>query len=633
MPDSSTTTPVFNIGITLAGAGSAGCYTGGVMDYLFEILELWNQAKKGSLPELGEVNALVPKHDVLIDVIGGTSAGGMTACMAGIYALDGKINPVTDATLAATKKENIFYDSWVLLADDLNGKKTLEKAFSTDDLAEDKFAALLNTKIIDDIAGNALTVSGKLEEKIGQLPSYISPDLDILQVHTMLRGIPLSINFESGITDAKGVNATPSHNSFEHMLVAHYKLNYGEKTDTDKFLWFNPYEKSCLEKLSLTTKSTGAFPVGLRFREIDNNTFSDAYLKCTTETTVFNRFGQKDKDQTLNWNEFPPEFKFATIDGGAVNNEPFGDVLGILKSRYGECIENNYAKYGVIMIDPFPDEFDKNEVYDMPVDLFGVVPQIINTLYQQSKVKKDELVEALEHPYFRGEIFPKKWVDHKEDKNPITTASVTAFGGFLDINFRHYDFFLGRDNARNYFRYYFSFEYFKDANDPAKDIIHPIHRNWTAEMREAFKVTGKDGKTYLPIIPDMNILLEKKAGGIRSPFEYTIPVKPKYDPTQLFEMRQQMEDRFEKILDLCKSKLQGRGSETQIGETEKWMDKYYHKNRWDRIKGWFINKGFNAIFSMTKGGLARNITEMAVKWILTDLDKKDLLKKTGDSNE
>lgn len=446
--------PTFHIGITMAGAGSAGCYTGGVMDYLFETLDLWNKVKKGELKEFEEYSRSIPQHDVSIDVIGGTSAGGITACLAAVYALEGKINPVTDSTLTGAKKrDNIFYDSWVLLADDVNGKKTLDKAFSTDDLADNKFLSLLNTKIIDDLADTALQVSGSIKQKVGNLPAYISKDLDILQVHTMLRGIPLSINFASGIVDAKGINTTPAHNSFEHMMVSHYKLNNGISTDIDQFLWFNPYEPSALAKISLTTKATGAFPVGLKFRDVDNNTFSDEYLKCTTETTVFNRFGQRDKDQHLDWSQFPPNFQFTTIDGGAVNNEPFGDVLGILRSRYGDCIENGYAKYGVVMIDPFPDDFNKNEAYEEPADLFGVVPQIVNTLYQQSKVKKDELVEALEHPYFRGEIFPKKWVNHQPDPVPITTSSVTAFGGFLDISFRHYDFFLGRDNAKNYVRY------------------------------------------------------------------------------------------------------------------------------------------------------------------------------------
>ena len=32
---------VFHLGLTMAGAVSAGCYTAGVMDYLFEILDLY----------------------------------------------------------------------------------------------------------------------------------------------------------------------------------------------------------------------------------------------------------------------------------------------------------------------------------------------------------------------------------------------------------------------------------------------------------------------------------------------------------------------------------------------------------------------------------------------------------------
>jgi hypothetical protein len=36
----------FHLGLTMAGAVSAGCYTAGVMDYLFEALDLWERAKK-----------------------------------------------------------------------------------------------------------------------------------------------------------------------------------------------------------------------------------------------------------------------------------------------------------------------------------------------------------------------------------------------------------------------------------------------------------------------------------------------------------------------------------------------------------------------------------------------------------
>lgn len=635
MSESSNTNPIFNIGVTMAGAGTAGCYTGGVMDYLFEILDMWESAKKHNLSGFEEFYELVPHHDVVIDVLGGTSAGGITACLTTVYALGGKINPVKDPKLILEKRDNILYDSWVLLDDDIDstGLTTLKKVFDSDDLKDNKFASLINSKVIDNIANNALNLTGDIVIQVENLLPYISKNLDILQVQTLLHGIPLTINFSSAVGEVKGVNDAPSHNSYEHFLVAHYKLNKGQATNKDNFLWFNPYQKEFVDRLRITTKATGAFPVGLKFREFDQNVFTDKYIQCATETTIFNRLGQKTDKKLIDWKKFPVSFTSGAVDGGTVNNEPFGEVLGILKNRYGQCIEDGYAKYGIVMIDPFPDEVDISQKYKMPEDLFDVIPQIIVTLHEQSKVKKDEMVEAVEHPYFRGEIFPRKWVNKVKDEHPITSASVGSFGGFLDIKFRHYDFFLGRDNARNYFRYYFSFEYFKHETDSSKDIIHPIHKNWTAQMRDAFKVAGKDGKTYLPIIPDMNILAEKKAGGIKSPFDYTIPDKPQYDPTQLFAMRQQMEDRFEKILDISKMKVQKQSGATKINDTSKWMEQYYHKTWWDKLKGKLIDNAFNSIFSFTKGGVARNITEMIVKLILTDLDNKNLLKKSDNDNE
>src|SRR6185503_10162334 len=135
-------------------------------------------------------------------------------------------------------------------------------------------------------------------------------------------GIPLGINFSTPIGEVKGVNNLPSHNTFEHFMVSHYKLNNGIKPDTDRFLWFNPYQKPYCDTMSLTTKATGAFPIGLKFRDIDQNTFTDNYLKCATERTIFNRFGEKKEKHKIDWSNFPSNFNFVTIDGGAINNEP-----------------------------------------------------------------------------------------------------------------------------------------------------------------------------------------------------------------------------------------------------------------------------------------------------------------------
>ena len=617
------TQPAFHIGLTLAGAGSAGCYTSGVMDYLFEILDMWENAKKKNLPGFEEWYDLVPQYNVIIDAMGGASAGGMTAMMAAIYALHGHVNPVKDPTQPGGIKDNIFYDSWVNLDDDTH-EKTLSKAWKTEDLEENKFVSLLNSSIIDDIADKAFTVSGNITERVAALPSYFSSNMDVLLSHTMLRGIPLSISFSTSGAGAKGVQDI-EHNTFEHFIVSQYKLNNGIKPSAN-FLWFNPYENPFNDVMKLTTKATGAFPVGLKFRNIDTSIFSDDYIKSVTERIIYNRFGQSDNVSQPNWDNYPSPFDFVTVDGGAINNEPFGEVLGILKHRYNECFENGYAKYGIIMIDPFPDVVDKNAVYEAPADLFKVVPAIISTLHEQSKVKRADIVEASLNPYYRGEIFPRRSITETEaEANPIASGTAYAFGGFLDISFRHYDFFLGRDNARNFFKFYFAFEY-----APEKEIIHPIHRSWTPAMVGIFIQEGPEGKNYLPIIPDLNLLKDKMTGTVRKKWDYAIKDRPVFDPTSLFDQRKQMEDRFEKILDIIKLNLVRKSKETEDTETGKWMDKYYHVTWFDKAKGFLFNKLLNGGFSSMKGGLARNITEMAVKWVLTDLDKKNFLKKVDD---
>ena len=70
----------FEIGLVLGGAVSAGTYTAGVLDYLFEALEAWEAAKKKEA-QLPLSQRKIPPHNVKINVIAGGSAGGMIAAM------------------------------------------------------------------------------------------------------------------------------------------------------------------------------------------------------------------------------------------------------------------------------------------------------------------------------------------------------------------------------------------------------------------------------------------------------------------------------------------------------------------------------------------------------------------------
>ncbi len=618
----------FHLGLTMAGAVSAGCYTAGVIDYLFEILDLWERAKEGNV--VGIDMDLVPKNKVIIDAMGGTSAGGMTTIMTAMYAIKGDIKPVKKIPKNPMENLNILYNSWVHLDDNVKGK-TFDKLWETDDLDEN-LVSLFNSKVIDAIASKAIDfVDDNVDFPLfleNRLPKFISKDLEILLSHTLLRGIPLSVDFKTEI--ARKMKTSPKHNTFEHYLVSHFKLNAGNPVNEDHYLWFNPFKQSYSDKIKLSTISTGAFPVGLAYRDFDNKQFSNNYIKSVLRRTIFGDFGTENPDirEEIELNNLPPNFESLTIDGGVINNEPYREVGSILKSKFHK--EGKiYQNYGLIMIDPFPDNDDIKREYKKPKDLIGVIPAIIKTLWNQSKVKRTEMLDQYSVGFFKGVIYPRKHYTNKEgeyrgrDKNPLTSAAFNAFGGFLDIKFRVHDFFLGRNNARNFVQYFGSFPY-----DPEHDNVHPIHQDWTPEMVAKFKIKRKgDTRIYLPIIPDLNLILENKESG-EDRYVYTYQEKPKYNPKRLFALKDAMFNRFKKILDKgleSISKPSNDKEKTPI--SDEWIHTAFKRNWFQRIgdsvKSWVAG----GLTKPIKKGIASLLSKFVIKMILEDLEEMEILEE------
>ncbi len=620
----------FYLGLTMAGAVSAGCYSGGVMDYLFEILDLWERAKKGKLKDFPE--NLIPRHNVVLEAMGGSSAGGMATMMSFLYAIEGKIRPVRDVPGNVRESQNLLYDCWVLLDDD-EKEKTFAKIWNTDDLDDspESLKSLFNTKVVEHIAQRAFETDPDkdFEKQVDNLPSYISKDLEILISHTFLRGMPLEVDFSTGVNPT--ANYRPTHTTFEHFMVSHFRLNGGKPVSPDEYLSLNPYDGHATERMKLSTIATGAFPVGLKYREFDQNQFNTAYLKSAVKRTIFGEFGKRnpDPENKILIDGIPDDFSSIGIDGGAVNNEPYGEVASILRDRYGDESAEKPA-YGVVMIDPFPDRRPDPADYHKPKDLVDVLPGIVKTLWNQAKVKRKEMIDQVSHNYLKGEIFPKRHYSESgtykgTDPDPIACASFEAFGGFLDIDFRVHDFFLGRNNARNFFRCFFSFEY-----DPDKGIVHPIHRNWQPESIEKYRIL-MNGKVYLPIIPDLNIALDKLAYSGDEKFKYTVKERPEFDPEILFDMEDQITDRFKKILILLKKRAAKPtvSNEDPAGEGKlaaRWLETRYYRGPVKKLGAFFLRKGIDVTFALTKKALARRITQQIIAVILKDLEKKRLLK-------
>lgn len=624
----------FYVGLTMAGAVSAGCYTAGVMDYLFEILDLWEKGKNGKLPEEwgDEIYKYIPKHEVVIDVMGGASAGGMATVMSALYALKGEINPVKDANNIESAKNNILYDSWVLMGDQINNKeKIFEKTLSNDDLKGNKIISLLNSKFIDDICDFAFNSN---PTKTINKPSYISDRLEILLSQTMLRSVALPIDFSTPFGSLNIKKDNPKYNTFEHFVISHFKLDYDYTNllHKDFYLPFEPFsDNKYNETLKLATKATGAFPIGLEFRKFFNEEFSVKYMENNSKKLLFN---------TLDPTKIPTEpeiifnvndpFKFIGIDGGAINNEPIGEVLNVLKDRYGEKKDkNDIDRFGLIMIDPFPNHAVDNSE-DHPNDIFSAISPILGTLQDQSRLKRREMVEFHTKKYLRGEIYPVRYKSNNVlEEHHIACSSAFAFGGFLDIKFRHHDFFLGRDNARNFFKVYFSFEY-----DPENNNVHPIHRNWSQEMIDVLKfkredlTTGKK-KVFLPIIPnmyDLKYYVENSKKDNRNPYIRTVEEWPTYNPENLFALIPKMEERVKKMAALTIEKYNKETKDSKHPVTEKLINSYYREGLLKRAKGWVFGKIFNIILATNKGTIAKKATKAAVAWILKDLEDKKLIR-------
>ena len=144
----SSSNSTFKIGLTMAGAVSAGSYTAGVIDYLLETLELWEQAKTknrqlqkqfpDNYREQAAYNNSVPMHDVQLEVISGASAGGITGTLTAISLLEG-IRPINAQN--PNREQNKLWQSWVEMSDSPT-ETTLSQLMNTDDIKKNEVCLL-----------------------------------------------------------------------------------------------------------------------------------------------------------------------------------------------------------------------------------------------------------------------------------------------------------------------------------------------------------------------------------------------------------------------------------------------------------------------------------------------------------
>ncbi|MBC8756534.1 hypothetical protein H2O64_17815 [Kordia sp. YSTF-M3] len=477
----------FKICITMAGAVSAGAYTAGVIDYLLESLDLWEKAKLRNTTlgkEHPEYDDSIPMHDVELEVLSGASAGGITGTLTVLSLLNkehrfvNKDNP--------TGEDNVFYQSWVKMAD-TDTEKSLMKLLNVDDLKDGEYPeSLLNVAPIEIIADNALKTNDHVA-----FPKYVSKSLDLVLTTTNLRGLNFNIDFK----DSDSV--ITNHGGFFRYKIENEDFEAGIPKDKDSLYFVLDLKDSThVNYLKDATLSTSAFPIGLKSRKI---TIAQEYVARYPKYLFDRSEGIKvdlKKDDV---------YTFNSVDGGLINNEPFGICMKVLLEKNPEIKEKD--NYAIIMVDPFPNQDHDADVYDAKSDIISIAKGMFKALRNQVMFNQDGIFEALSLSNRTKFLVEPKRKQHSakgiiRSQKDLASSPLSGFGGFLDESFREHDFHLGRKNCQSFLRYYFAVE--------NENIAKRFGAEVTETTKNRFCYGDKDDvhkvPKYFPIIPDIRVL-------------------------------------------------------------------------------------------------------------------------------
>lgn len=507
---------VFEIGVSMSGAISAGAYTAGVFDFLIQALDEWENKKaevaaslaKGDIT-VEEADRILPRHSVGLKVLTGASAGAITAAIGVLsMATQAQFEPFTredEETLFLNVPPDAqkvkcwlpkLYDAWVVRPSLLprlspEGARLGFGMLETFDIREDKdtptvgvpdyfaaseapppnwrngkpLCALLNTAVLDEIAQNVLATAETAPPR-----SYVSQTLHVYMTLGNLRGTPYSITFGNS-----------RYGMLTHGDRAHFRVQGLGSWKTSSVFADNDYsillKKDALKDADAATPTKGpwrdfavcalassAFPIGLspRLLSLPLNDYRD---RLFPEPTLAARqaLSLKSGKRVLapywpKWAEFddPNGYNpFVTVDGGVINNDPFEYARFTLMEELGAPNERDVltAKRAVIMVAPFPDPPEMLTADKPDVDVISILRALIPAWKNQARFKLSELVLALD-----PDIGSRFMISPVRDGRPFTIASgaIGGFGGFFARQFRDHDFQLGRRNCQAFLRRYFA---------------------------------------------------------------------------------------------------------------------------------------------------------------------------------
>ena len=439
----------FKIGISMAGAISAGAYTAGVLDFLTEALDDWYKAKANGDP--------VPMHEVSIEVFSGASAGGMCAAISAVM-LQEDFEHIHDTNKRDTT--NRFYESWV-------NKIDIRELLKTDDLrGEAELVSLLDSSIVQQIAAYALTPGTATAPP----RPYVSQNLTLFLSLTNLRGIPYCLN---GAAPGSLEESTLFYGDrIRFQTVSSFKAA-SVAANIHTLDLSTPGAAGGWDLLQTAAMATGAFPIFLAPRTLQRSGVE--YVPPVWESVVSAATGTPPPVAPVIPPEIASSFSTLNVDGGITNNDPFNYARDYLLSMAPACPDAEHlrdprtADRAVISVAPFPttEEFDPEFDAAQNSGIFSVLSRLFSALISQSRFFGESLDQIMTGTTFGRFVIAPSDPELAEryrvgESGPNTKlpaalqcATLGAFGGFFERGFRAHDYALGRRNCQKFLQDYF----------------------------------------------------------------------------------------------------------------------------------------------------------------------------------
>jgi Patatin-like phospholipase len=480
---------VFELGLSLAGAISAGAYTAGVIDFLVQALSEWD-AHRGEPGVAG--------HRVVLKVITGASAGAIAGAL-GVIALARGLKPRAFTKEQTANRYPDLYPAhqeyecvlpslhhvWVDLPAMVSGDGGNGGLLGTADVAGKPadgarmLRSLLNASLLDDIKRAAI------EEDAPVVPPvpFVATRLHVYMTLSNMRGIPFEVAFGRSTYGMQTIGDR-----------VHYVVGDLGASDLDECGWLARDSKASLplsvktlpqgkagpagrpardpygvqppdwDIYGATALASGAFPGGLASRQLS---FAwEQYRERSYPVDLPDKVEIRPK--------FPASatacnaFTFECVDGGLVNNNPFDYAqYALTGARHIGPAAGKTASQAIVMVAPFPEPPAFPPQGTPSSGVVAIVKALLPALLNQARFRAGDLTPAVnENDFSRFVIAPLRRIprmekpknedeDVKPELYPIACGLLGGFGGFLHRDFRAHDFQLGRRNCQQFLRSFF----------------------------------------------------------------------------------------------------------------------------------------------------------------------------------